>query len=116
LTSIFETITGAFHLLEDATDDYCAQLDSETRIRKPSGKPTWIQRSRSNHYFDCEAMAYAAGHLLNVQRIPESKQAPQTGSTDKETPGTEVRTPTIKANAVKPRSGSILIHSPCALR
>jgi hypothetical protein len=61
-------------------------------------------------------MAYAAGHLLNVQRIPERAQAPQSNSSDRETLCTEARTPTIKANAVKPRSGPILIRSPYAMR
>lgn len=51
------------------------QLVSEARIKKPSGRPMWVRRSKDNHYLDCEAMAYAAGYLLNVQRIPEGTKA-----------------------------------------
>jgi hypothetical protein len=38
-------------------------------MSKPNGRVTWVQRSRENHYLDAEAMAYAAGYLLNVQHI-----------------------------------------------
>lgn len=60
---------GAFFLPDDVSDDYCMQLLSEARVKNKLGKPQWIRRSRDNHYFDCEAMAYAAGYMLNVQRI-----------------------------------------------
>ena len=60
---------GAFYLPEDVSDDYCLQLLSEARLKSPDGRPTWIQLSRNNHYLDCEAMNWAAGELLNVQRI-----------------------------------------------
>lgn len=64
---------GVFFLPEDVSDDYCVQLISEARIRKPSGRAIWLQRSRENHYLDCEALAYAAGYLLNVQRISAAR-------------------------------------------
>jgi hypothetical protein len=51
-------------------DDYCHQLVSEARVKHPTGRVEWVQRSRDNHFFDCEAMQAAAGYLLNVQRIP----------------------------------------------
>jgi len=57
---------GAWHLPEDITDDYCMQMVSEARIKKPSGQATWVQRTRDNHYFDCEAMQAAAGMLINA--------------------------------------------------
>ena len=60
---------GAFHLPSDINDDYCMQLVSEARLKKPSGRAEWVQKTRDNHALDCEAMAYAAGYLLNVQRI-----------------------------------------------
>lgn len=66
---------GAFYVPSDTTDDYCMQLVSEARVKKPSGRPLWVRRSKDNHYLDCEAMAYAAGYLLNVQRIPEGTKA-----------------------------------------
>jgi hypothetical protein len=49
---------------------YCRSLVSEKRIVTPSGKPEWVEVSKHNHYLDCEAMNEAAGHLLNVQKIP----------------------------------------------
>jgi phage terminase large subunit GpA-like protein len=61
---------GGFWLAADATEDYCRQLVSEVRRVSPQGKPHWLTISRRNHYFDCEAMNEAAGHLLNAQKIP----------------------------------------------
>lgn len=69
---------GAFHLPSDISDEYCLQLVSEARIRKPSGKPSWIPVRRDNHAFDCEAMNYAAGYLLNVHRIAPEKPSEKT--------------------------------------
>jgi phage terminase large subunit GpA-like protein len=60
---------GAFNLPEDVTENYCRQLIAEAKVRGPSGKPVWIERSRENHYLDAEAMAAAAGYLLNVQNL-----------------------------------------------
>lgn len=98
----------SFHLPEDATDDYCAQLVSETRIRKPSGRATWVQRSRSNHYFDCEAMAYAAGRLLNVQRIPEASYNGTSDPSDKAARATHERADAPRANDNERRRGPTL--------
>ena len=44
---------GAFILPDDAPDYYLQQLVSEARVRKPGGRPMWVQRSRENHFFDC---------------------------------------------------------------
>jgi hypothetical protein len=92
---------------------------SEARLKQQSGKVEWVQRSRDNHFFDCEAMQAAAGYLLNVQRIPLKKSAraealpnPQDGTRDSvgrqpETPP-EVFTPPIEApipSAAVARSG-----------
>jgi phage terminase large subunit GpA-like protein len=64
---------GAWLLPDDIDERYCAQIVSEARIRRPSGHAQWIQRSRENHFLDCEALNAAAGHLLNVQRIKEGR-------------------------------------------
>jgi phage terminase large subunit GpA-like protein len=61
---------GAWHVFKNVDDDYCHQLVSEARLKQPTGRVEWVQRSRDNHFFDCEAMQAAAGYLLNVQRIP----------------------------------------------
>lgn len=76
---------GAFHLPEDVNDEYCKQLVSESRLKKPSGRATWVRKRKDNHALDCEAMAYAGAYLLNVQRIPDGAvrrvaQEQQTGA------------------------------------
>jgi phage terminase large subunit GpA-like protein len=60
---------GAWRLHEETTDDYCQQIVSEARITSPTGTPVWVQRSRENHYLDCEALAAAAGYQLNAHRL-----------------------------------------------
>lgn len=60
---------GAWHINEDADEDYCRQLVAEQRIITDSGKPQWVERSRQNHFLDAEAMAAAAGFLLNVHHL-----------------------------------------------
>lgn len=61
---------GSWHLPHDISDLYCRHMVSEVRELK-AGKPVWTPITRDNHYLDCEALAAAAGYLLNVQRIPE---------------------------------------------
>ena len=63
---------GSFVVPEDIDEDYARQLVSEARVVDgASGKPQWVQKSRANHYLDCEALAMAIGYSLNVQRIPD---------------------------------------------
>jgi phage terminase large subunit GpA-like protein len=94
---------GAFHLASDTSDDYCLQLVSEARIRKPSGRAVWVAQSRSNHYLDCEAMAYAAGYLLNVQRIREAKpHSYPTPSANSEGESLDDQSPSIEAPPKRP--------------
>jgi len=63
-------VAGAFYPHSEVDEDYCKQVVSEVRIIE-NGKPKWVETSRQNHFFDCEAMAEAMGYSLNVQRIPE---------------------------------------------
>ena len=63
---------GAWHISQDATDDYCRQIVSEARARRISGAHTWVRNSRENHYLDAEALAAAAAHLVGVQRIADN--------------------------------------------
>jgi phage terminase large subunit GpA-like protein len=65
---------GGWHLPSDVTEAYCRQIVSEGRVKKPSGGSMWVQRSRENHFLDCEAMAYAAAYMLGVQRISDTAQ------------------------------------------
>lgn len=65
---------GAFLLPDDVPDYYLQQLVSEARIKKPGGKPTWVMRSRENHFLDIEAMQAAAGWFLGAQRIPDERR------------------------------------------
>ena len=64
---------GAWHLPSDATDDYCKQVVSEARVRKQGGGYTWVQVNRSNHFLDCEAMAYMAAYMLGITRMSDEK-------------------------------------------
>ena len=68
---------GAWHLPEDVTDDYCKQIVSEAKIRKPSGAPEWVQRSRNNHYLDCEAMQAGLAHWMRYDLIREAGPEPE---------------------------------------
>lgn len=68
---------GGWFVYEDEVDgkpspgeDYFKSLISEARVMRPSGRATWVKRNRDNHWLDCEALAYVAGLLLNVQHIP----------------------------------------------
>ena len=90
---------GGWHLFRNVDDDYCHQLVSEARLKHPTGKVEWVQRSRANHFFDCEAMQAAAGYLLNVQRIPLQNK----GSASKEGGGRKPSTPPeVSLSSVSP--------------
>jgi phage terminase large subunit GpA-like protein len=70
---------GAWYLPGDIDDDYCKQIVSEARVKSPSGVPTWVARSRNNHFLDCEALAAAAGYgLLNAHRLAVKSPEPET--------------------------------------
>lgn len=60
---------GAWHLHQEVDEDYCRQIISEVRVKKPDGKVTWVARSKRNHFLDAEALAYAAAYMLGVQRL-----------------------------------------------
>jgi phage terminase large subunit GpA-like protein len=60
---------GAWHLHEETPDEFCQQIVSEARVTSPTGQPVWVQRSRENHFLDCEALAAAAGFQLNAHRL-----------------------------------------------
>ena len=62
-------LPGAWHLPEDATEDYCKQVISEARTVKPSGQVVWIKIYKDNHYFDCEVLQVAAAYSLNLQSV-----------------------------------------------
>lgn len=69
-------LPGGFHLAEDTSDDYCEQLISEARLVKPSGRVTWVQLRKDNHYLDCEMLALAAAHSLQLQFKTSEDPAP----------------------------------------
>ncbi len=60
---------GGWHLYENIAEDFCRQIVSESRIRKPGGGHQWVVLNRNNHFLDCEALAYAAAFMLGVQRM-----------------------------------------------
>jgi phage terminase large subunit GpA-like protein len=92
---------GAWHLPTNVDDDYCKQIISEARMRLASGRVKWIERSKENHYLDCEAMQAAAGHLLNVARIATRPQE------DKPIPDTPVTVPGPIVAQAAVRRGSL---------
>ncbi|MBI1649867.1 terminase gpA endonuclease subunit [Hyphomicrobium sulfonivorans] len=67
---------GGWHLPADPTEDYCRQIVSEARVRKPNGGVTWVAKHRNNHYLDCEALAYAAAYMLGAQRLKDDARRP----------------------------------------
>jgi phage terminase large subunit GpA-like protein len=60
---------GAWFLHNDVNESYCRQLVSEVRVTTENNKHQWIVRSRENHFLDAEALAAAAGYMLNVQHL-----------------------------------------------
>jgi hypothetical protein len=74
---------GSFIVPDDIDEDYAKQLVSEVRVVDgATGKPQWVQKSRANHYLDCEALAMAIGYSLNVQRIPDGVVRESPGGTE----------------------------------
>jgi len=60
---------GAWHFHAEVTDDYLRQIVAEARTVTDNGKVVWVERSKENHFLDAEAMAAAAGFMLNVHQI-----------------------------------------------
>ncbi len=60
---------GAWFVPDDISEDYCRQIVSEARVRKPSGRVQWVQRSRENHFLDCEAMIAALASSMNLFKL-----------------------------------------------
>lgn len=67
---------GGWHLFEAIPEDYCRQIVSEARAKKPGGGHQWISRTRDNHFLDAEALAYAGAFMMGVQRIPDGATRP----------------------------------------
>lgn len=61
---------GAFFVPDGITEDYARQITSEVRS-VVNGRPKWTPIRTDNHFFDCECLAALAGHMANVDRIPE---------------------------------------------
>ncbi|MGE8942688.1 terminase gpA endonuclease subunit [Leptospira interrogans] len=94
---------GAWMLPEDVEDDYCKQIVSEARVKKPNGQPQWVQRSRENHYLDCEAMQAAVGHMLSVHLIRDDTPVPAAPAPPPTDQSTSVKaTLPVKADTQKP--------------
>lgn len=62
---------GGWHLPIDADEDYCRQIVSESRMRKPNSTGfIWVGRG-AHDYLDAEGMAYAAAKMLGLDRLQE---------------------------------------------
>jgi phage terminase large subunit GpA-like protein len=68
---------GGWHLFDGIGEDYCRQIVSEARAKKPGGGHQWISRTRDNHFLDAEALSYAAAFMMGVQRIPDDAARPE---------------------------------------
>lgn len=76
---------GGWFLDNESDEDFARQIVSEARVRAPSGKWSWVPRSKRNHWLDCESMNAAAGYLLGVQRIGlRQGEDPDVGPADEE--------------------------------
>ena len=94
---------GSFIVPDDIDEDYAKQLVSEVRVVDgATGKPQWVQKSRANHYLDCEALAMAIGYSLNVQRIPEGVLREETINEPQASAEEPVRTVAALAVAAAP--------------
>lgn len=94
------TQPGAWYLPEDATEGFCKQIVSEARVRKPNGLPVWVQRSRENHFLDCEGLQAALAHSLNVHLIAAPEPVPDDGP-DGADPEGQDRTPPAPTKPAK---------------
>lgn len=90
---------GAWHIHGKVDEDYCRQLVSEVRVIGDSGHAQWIEKSRNNHFLDCEAMNAAGGFMLNSHHLkPGARRREETEA------GPPVpETPAAAAVAKKPK-------------
>jgi phage terminase large subunit GpA-like protein len=65
---------GAWHIGQEATDQYCKQISAESRITTAAGKSKWV-RHGPNHAFDCEVLALAAAWLFGLPLLQERLDA-----------------------------------------
>jgi len=93
---------GAWYVPRGVDDDYCRQIVSEARLKKPNGMPEWVPLSKHNHFLDCEAMAAASSYLMNMQRVapPPPKE---TGDEDEAPAKERVPAPSQPAPVVMTR-------------
>lgn len=102
---------GAWHVHKGVDDDYCHQLVSEARLKQPTGKVEWVQRSRANHFLDCEAMQAAVSLLLNAQRTPvlSNQKTPARHSVGRQptTPPIEAQTETAPPSEAPPKAEGV---------
>lgn len=85
---------GAWHLSQDATDAYCAEITSEARLVTASGRAKWIRHRRDNHALDCEVLATAAAYLLGVHLLRDEQSTD--GDVAPRASGRRLRSPGIQ--------------------
>lgn len=100
------TRRGTMHFSKQCDDHYFKQLVAETRVIQ-DGKPKWLLLARDNHYLDCEAMAAAAGFLLNAQYLGGKMDSDEASEEVSDEAGTEIASVTTEdhqpAAAAAPR-------------
>lgn len=101
---------GAWLLPADTSDDYCKQIVSEARLKKPSGSPEWVPRSRQNHYLDCEAMQAGLALWMRVDLIQQQEPEPPAKA-----PATTIRLPRGPGKATTP-GGAAVVTKPAGAK
>jgi len=66
-----EEESDLWHVHKEVTEDYMRQCVAEELITTAAGRMQWIaRRTKPNHYLDCEVLAAAAAHSLNLYTLP----------------------------------------------
>jgi phage terminase large subunit GpA-like protein len=73
----------AFHVYPDVDETYVAEMTAEHKVLVRKGdraKERWIRKPgrKANHYWDAEALAFAAAELLGIDKMREHIERAQT--------------------------------------
>jgi len=80
---------GGWYLCENATDDYCKQIASESLLISDNGKRTWKQHSKNNHYLDVEVYNAAAAHMLTTMLMDDGNDPDTENKQDNPAPASQ---------------------------
>jgi len=79
-----------FFIYDNISERYLKQMQAERKelIRTKKGKNYygWVQRSKDNHYWDCEVYALAAAYMMNIQYLQPEGQTIRSLGTEYQKP------------------------------